>query len=262
MILQGVHGRRVAVTVLLLGTTLPSCPRADSTAAGHVRVAVAGNFAVPFEAMAGRFAQASGVAVESVSGSTGQLYAQIRNGAPFDVFLAADTVRPARLEAEDLVVAGSRFTYAVGQLVLFAPGWDSVGPPEEELQRRTIPHLAIANPTTAPYGAAAREALMHWGLWEQWEPLVVRGENVVQTFQFVASGAADAGFVARSLVVDEPPHRFRVVPPSAYSPIRQDAVLLRSAGDRTSAEALLRFLRSDEGVRILAEFGYRAGGAR
>lgn len=238
--------------LLVLGA---SCENGGASPAA-VRAAVAGNFALPFEELSQRFTEETGVGVEVVVGSTGQLYAQIRNGAPFDVFLAADTVRPARLEAEGMTVAGSRGPYAIGRLVLYAPGWDSVQSVESELRQRRFRHLAIANPRTAPYGEAARAVLVRWGLWERLAPSVVRGENVMQAYQFVVSGAAEAGLIALAHVVHEPRSTYAMVPASVYAPIRQDVVVMRTAADLAAADALAGFLRGPLGRTIIRRFGY------
>ncbi len=230
--------------------------RADRGSTGVVRVAVAGNFAAPHEELARRFRAASGFEVETSIGSTGQLYAQIVNGAPYDVFLAADVDRPQRLAAGLLAGPESRFTYAVGRLALYAPTWDSVGSPEDELRTRRFAHLAIANPATAPYGAAAQSVLTRWGLWREFESRIVRAENVAQAFQFVESGAAEVGFVARSQVTDRDARHYAVLPSDWHQPIRQDAVLLRPGAGNPAARAFLRFLQSDEGREVITSFGY------
>jgi molybdate transport system substrate-binding protein len=219
-------------------------------------VAVAGNFAAPFEVLAEQFTATSGVKVNVSIGSTGQFYAQIGNGAPFDVFLAADAARPERLETDGLTVPGTRFTYAVGRLAYYAPTRDSVRDAEFELLNHPVRHLAVANPQTAPYGAAAREVLTQWGLWDKLHPVMVRGANVAQTFQFVESGAAEAGFVALSQVIQKDEKRYWIVPASHHIPIQQDAVLLASGADNPGARRLLDFLRSDGAREVIASFGY------
>ena len=221
-----------------------------------VSAAVAGNFAAPFEALVEQFTDTSGVKVEVSVGSTGQLYAQIRNGAPFDVFLAADAARPERLEREGLTVPRSRFTYAVGRLAFYAPTRDSVRDAEFELLSYPVRHLAVANPQTAPYGAATREVLTQWGLWNKLQPVIVRGANVAQTFQFVESRAAEAGFVALSQVIQKDDKRYWIVPASHHIPIQQDAVLLTYGADNLEARRLLDFLRSDAARDVITSFGY------
>jgi molybdate transport system substrate-binding protein len=245
-----------SLVLALLASSCAGRPPADRPS-DVVRAAVAGNFAAPQRALARRFRETSGIRVETSIGSTGQLYAQIANGAPYDVFLAADTIRPHRLEAEGLAVPGSRFTYAVGRVVLYAPGWDSIGSGRLALRTRAFQHLAIANPETAPYGTAARAVLMEWGLWDSMLPRVVRAENVAQAFQFVESGAAEVGIVALSQVTDRNPEHYAVLPNGLYPPIQQDAVLLRPGEDHPGAQAFLSFLRSDAGRQVIARYGYQ-----
>ena len=243
---------------IVLGLLLSSCGPSESSGESPavMRVAVAGNFASPQAELAVLFQTATGVEIETSLGSTGQLYAQIANGAPFDIFLAADTLRPKLLEEEGRTVRNTRFTYAIGRLVLYAPSWDSVRAGEHELRSRPIRHLAIANPLTAPYGAAAREVLERWGLNDEYETRIVRGENVAQTFQFVESGASEAGFVALSYVFSRDPRDYWIVPDSLHQPIRQDAVLLQHGQSNPPARDYLEFLQSEEGKRVIAGYGY------
>ncbi len=250
------HLLRAVALVLWLG--ISSCSSGDvaEDAPRLVRAAVAANFAVAHEELVRRFQTLSGIEVETSLGSTGLLYTQIANGAPYDVFLAADTARPSRLETEDHVVSGMRFTYAVGRLVLYAPDWDLAGSPEVELGARSFRHLAIANPTTAPYGAAALQAMESWGLRDELQARLVRGESVGQAFQFVKSGAAEAGLVARSQVTDSDTSDYLIVPRGLHRPLRHDAVLLRAGEGNAGARAFLEFLRSEEGRQVIASFGY------
>jgi len=219
-------------------------------------VAVAGNFAAPQAELADSFRTATGVEIETSLGATGQLYAQIVNGAPFDIFLAADTVRPQLLEEQNATVPDSRFTYAVGRLVLYASTWDSVAVGDLQLGSRPIRHLALANPQTAPYGAAAVAVLQHFGLMDEYADRIVRGENVGQAFQFVESGAAEAGFVALSQVFDRAARHYWLVPDSLHAPILQDGVLLRLGQTNPHAQQYLDFIRGETGRRVIASFGY------
>lgn len=221
-----------------------------------LRVAVAGNFANPQAELAAVFESSTGIEVETSLGATGQLYAQILNGAPFDIFLAADTRRPELLSENGIAVDGTRFTYAIGRLVLYAPTWDSVRAGDLELRSRTIQHLAIANPQTAPYGAAAVEVLEHWGLDEDYRARIVRGENIPQAFQFVESGASEAGFVALSHVLERDRRNYWIVPDSLHARIRQDAVLLQHGKSNPFARDYLEFLQSEAGKRVIGRFGY------
>lgn len=225
---------------------------AGPAAAGEVTVAVASNFAEPAAAIAARFEAASGHRVVLAPGSTGKHFNQIAHGAPFAVFLAADAARPERLETEGLAVAGSRFTYAVGRLVLWSPQpglVDSVG---AVLAGGGFAHLALANEDLAPYGRAARQALEALGLWDALAARLVRGENIAQAYAFVAAGAAEIGFVARSQALGGSAW---LVPAHLHEPIVQQAVLLR---DEPAARAFWAFLRSDEARAIITSSGYDA----
>ena len=202
---------------------------ASGTIADEVKVAVAANFTAPMQAIAPAFEKATGHKLLASFGATGQFYAQINNGAPFDVLLAADDTTPARLEREGATVPGSRFTYAMGTLVLWSaqPGYvDAQG---AALKTGDFKHLALANPKLAPYGLAATQVLDKLGLTAQLQPRFVQGENIAQTFQFVATGNAPLGFVALSQVMEDGKIRKGSawqVPASLHDPIRQDAVLL------------------------------------
>ncbi len=228
--------------------------------AGEVTVAVASNFLSPFKQLIPEFERESGHHVRTVSGSTGKLYAQILHGAPFDVFLAADSARPRRLEKDGQAVAGTRFTYVQGKIVLWSADPKRIGTDGKNiLHRRNFKHLALANPKTAPYGKAAVTALQRLNLWEALSPLIVRGENIGQTFHFVATGNAEIGLVALSQVMDP---RLTIkgsqwrVPEDLYDAIDQDAVLLTHGQSNPAARALLRFLQSDRARRIIQLYGY------
>ncbi len=232
---------------------------ASGASAGEVSVAVAANFTAPLEAIAAAFTAATGHRVVVCGGSTGMLYAQITQGAPFDVLLAADAATPARIEEDELAVTGTRRTYAVGRLVLWSARPDFVDERGEVLRGDGFTHLAIANPDLAPYGAAAHETLVALGLAERLAPRLVTGQNVAQTFQFISSGSAELGFVARSQVWRD--GRLTsgsgwLVPAGFHSPLRQDAVLLRRGEDNPAAVALLKFLQEPAAVAIIAAFGY------
>ena len=238
--------------LLVTATTLIS----GQAMADEIRIAVASNFAGAIKAAVGLFEAESGHRVTLAFGSTGKHYAQIRNGAPFDAFFAADARRPELLEKESLAIAGSRFTYAVGKLVLWSPATAYVDSQGKVLKQGTFRHLAIANPELAPYGIAAREVLTEHGLWDKLERRLVRGENISQAFQFVASGNAQLGFVAWSQV-KRPGHvvkgSYWDVPPALYSPIEQQAVLLK---DTEAGRAFMSFMRSEKAIRIIRDHGY------
>lgn len=223
----------------------------------EVHVAVAQNFALPFAEIARQLEAASGLRVVTTTGSTGALYAQIVAGAPFAVFLAADEERPRRLVDEGLAVAESRFTYARGRLALWRPGLE-IEDGAALLAGGDFAHLAIANPATAPYGRAARQALETLGLWPAVEAKVVLGGDVGQAYQFVATGNADLGLVARSQLDHESEGSAWLVPERFHAPIEQQAVLLASAAGDEAAIEVLDWLRGPEAQRVLERFGYGA----
>ena len=230
--------------------------------AAEVTVAVAANFAAPMQQIARAFAQDTGHQAVLSMGATGSFYAQIRNGAPFHVFLSADDETPQRLEREGLAVAGTRFTYAIGQLVLWSPQPGRVDDRGEVLRTGALPRLAIANPRLAPYGQAAMQVLDRLGVTAQWQPRLVVGENIAQAYQFVATGNASLGFVALSQVLVE--GRIRegsawIVPASLHEPIRQDAVLLPRGQGNPAATALLAYLRGDKARALIRAHGYGLG---
>lgn len=236
---------------LFLALTLVSTP----TAAAEVSAAVAANFTRPAEALAAAFTAKTGDTISFSFGATGGLYAQISQGAPFEVFLAADARRPAQAVADGLGVEGTVFTYAVGTLVLYGPGLDLTDG-EVVLKTGDFQHLAVADPNTAPYGAAALETISALGLTEALAPKLVTGENITQTLQFVESANAELGFVALSQVIDKPPAQVWRVPAALHAPIAQDAVLLKAGANNPAARAFLTFLQSDEGRAIIATYGY------
>jgi molybdate transport system substrate-binding protein len=227
--------------------------------AGEVSVAVAANFSAPMQKIAAAFEQDTGHKVALSFGSTGRFYAQIRNGAPFQVLLAADDETPARLESEGLGLAGSRFTYAVGKLVLWSKQPNLVDDKGEVLRTQKFAKLALADPKLAPYGAAAMEVMIKLGVLETLKPKLVQGENIAQTYQFVATENAQLGFIALSQV-------FAVgrvtqgsswrVPDSLYTPIRQDAQVLSTAKDNPAASALMQYLRGAKARAIIQSYGY------
>ena len=240
--------------MLLAALLLGSAPL--PLAADQIRVAVASNFRQAMAAAAERFEHSSGHEVVLIPGSTGKHYAQIRNGAPYDAFFAADVDKPLRLEEERRIVPGSRFTYAIGQLVLWSADPDLVDPAGEVLKSDRFRHLAIANPDLAPYGAAARSVLQALGRWGALAPKLVRGENIEQTFQFIISGNAELGFAARSqLAVPGRDFAGSSWQPSnaLYPPIEQQAVLLQ---DSPAGRALLAFMQGEEARAIIRAYGY------
>ncbi|MCM2252240.1 MAG: molybdate ABC transporter substrate-binding protein [Ramlibacter sp.] len=247
---------RFAFFTLAILAALASVARA-----GEVAVAVASNFMAPMQAIARDFEKETGHKAVLAFGATGNFYAQIRSGAPFMLLLAADQATAARLEKEGLSVAGSRYTYATGRLVLWSAQPGLVDDKGEVLARGDFRHIALANPTLAPYGAAAVETLTRLNLLERLRPRFVLGENISQTFQFVATGNAPLGFVALSQVtVDGRIGRGSgwVVPAALHAPIRQDAVVLTRGKDSAAAAALAAFLRGERARAIIRSFGYEA----
>lgn len=223
-------------------------------------VAVAANFVPALEALGREFEATSPHALKIVSGSTGKLYAQIVNGAPFDVFLAADTERPRRLEASGAGVPGTRFTYATGRLA----AWSAAPERSDDdlaamLGQRSVRRISIANPALAPYGVAARQVISALGIDDVVEGRIVMGENVLHAFAIVVTGNADVGIVALATVLASRSQHggtFVEIPTSLHEPIRQDAVLLRHGQTNDAALAFIRFLQSDSARQRLADFGY------
>jgi molybdate transport system substrate-binding protein len=234
-----------ALTLLLAGAP---------AAAGEVKAAVAANFTAAMKEIAPAFEAATGHTLVASYGSTGKIYAQIKNGAPFEVFLAADQKRPQMLEEEG--VASGRFTYAVGRLVLWSADPDLVDAEGAVLKSGSFRHLAIANPVTAPYGAAAMQVIERLGLQDALEPKLVRGDNIAQTYQFVATKNAELGFVALAQVALDPAGSRWSVPAELHDPIRQDAVLLDKGKDNPAAVALMEYLKGPEARAVIERFGY------
>ncbi|WP_245972438.1 molybdate ABC transporter substrate-binding protein [Rhodovulum iodosum] len=230
----------------------------DPARAGETLAAVAANFTEAAKEIGTAFADATGHTVSYSFGPTGQIYTQITQGAPFELFLAADQARPERAEAEGYAVPGARFTYAVGQLVLWSPdparvaGRDALAAPD-------LTHIAIANPRTAPYGAAAVEVMRALGVYDALAPKLVEGKSISQAHQFVATGNAEVGFVALSQIVGHDAGSRWAVPQEMYTPIRQDAVLLAAGADSAAAKAYLAFLQGPEARAIIARYGYGTG---
>lgn len=232
---------------------------AAPTQAAEVMAAVAANFTAPMKMLAKSFEQDTGHKLVLSFGSTGSFYAQIKNGAPFDVLLAADSDTPLRLEKDGLGVAGSRFTYATGRLVLWSPKAGVVDDQGSVLRSGKFQRLAIANPKLAPYGAAAMQVLANLGLEATVQPKLVQGENIAQAYQFTASENAQIGFVALSQVFMQG-HISQgsawVVPAHLHAPLQQDAIVLRKGQDNPGAQALMVYLQSEKARRTLQTFGY------
>lgn len=227
--------------------------------ADEVQVAVAANFTAPIKAIAADFEKDTGHTLVAAYGSTGQFYAQINNGAPFDVFLAADDSTPAKLEQEKAIVPGSRFTYAIGTLALWSakPGYvDAKG---DVLSQGAYKHLAIANPKAAPYGLAATQVLEKLKLTEATKAKLVEGQNITQAYQFVSTGNAELGFVALSQIYQDgkvTQGSAWIVPAALHEPIRQDAVILNKGKDNPAAKALIDYLKTPKATALIKSYGY------
>jgi len=221
-------------------------------------VAVAANFVPPFREVAMEFEKVTGHTLQVASGSSGAFFTQIKNGAPFDVFFSADNERPKLLEEEGLGVKGSRFTYAIGRLVLWSPD-PSLVKGEDTLRSEKFKHLAIADPKTAPYGVAAKQAMQKLEVWESIQSRLVLGESLGQTMSFVESGNAELGFLALSQVMD-PKIKGKGgrwdVPVNLHEPIQQDVVLLTKGKDNAAAKALMEFVGGQQAKAIIERYGY------
>ena len=245
------HRSTIAAALL---AALFSCAHAD-----EVTVAVAANFTAPVQKIAQMFEADTGHKATLSFGATGKFYAQIANGAPFDVFLAADDTTPAKMEQENRTVANTRFTYAIGRLVLYSAQPGYVDDKGEVLKTGDFKHIAIANPKLAPYGLAAQQTLQKMGVLDKLQPRFVMGENIGQSYQFVASGNAPLGFVALSQVMADgkiSQGSAWVVPADLHDPIRQDAVVLQRAAHNPAAKALAQYLQGDKARAVIRAYGY------
>jgi molybdate transport system substrate-binding protein len=246
-----------ALWLFFLGVTLVAALVACASKQETLNVAVAANFTEPAKEIGQLFQQTTGKTVLPSFGSTGQLLAQITQDAPFDVLLAADQESPRKAIAAGFAVQESLFTYAVGRVVLFSGNLD-LSHGEDVLRSGRFERLAIANPAIAPYGAAAVEALKSMALYEQLRGRFVQGNDIAQTFQFVETGNAELGFVALSQVLGKSHQSVWTVPDNLYSPIRQDAVLLKKAERKETARAFIAFLKSEPAMKIIEKYGYRS----
>lgn len=250
---------------LFLGALLCSSIGCSSARAAELQIAVASNFISTLKPLIKAFEASYPHTIKSSSGSTGQLFAQIAHGAPFDIFLAADSYYPQQLENRGLGVQGTRVTYAIGKLVLWSNQPQSK-PLLNRLKRGAFSHLAIANPYTAPYGVAARQSLENLQLWEKLQDKIIKGNNAGQAFQFVASGNADMGLVALAQVrVWQEQHnradtaknnRLWAIPQALYQPITQQAILLTHGEDNPAAVTFLHFLQTPQAQTIIRRAGY------
>ena len=232
---------------------------ATSLRAEGAMVAVAANFSAPMQQIAALFQKETGHRIKLSFGASGGIYAQIKNGAPFDLFLSADQLTPQKLEAEGLGVPNSRFTYATGQLVLWSKQEGLVDAKGHVLQNKSIQRIALANPKLAPYGAAAMETMTNLGLLKELQSKLVQGDNIAQTYQFVSTQNAQIGFVALSQVFANgkiTSGSAWIVPGNLHQPIQQDVILLRKGQDNKAATALLLYLKGEQAKKIMKSFGY------
>ena len=239
-------------TLSLIVSTLAS--------AAEVKVAVAANFAQTLKEISTVFEKDTGHKIAITQGSTGKLYAQISQGAPFDVLLSADDETPEKLVAEGKAINGTRFTYAIGRLALWSPKPDLVDEGGQVLKTDKFRFLAIANSRVAPYGRAAVQVMQKLGVLASIEPRVVQGESITQTFQFISTGNAQLGFVALSQINENGKLKSGsawIVPENMHEQLRQDAVLLNPGKDSAGASAFLNFLKSDKAKKIIAAHGYQ-----
>lgn len=230
-----------------------------TVSAGELYVAVAANFTKPIKQLEQMFEKQYAHSLMVSLGSTGQLYAQIQHGAPYEVFLAADTKRPQLLIDKGMATRESFFIYAVGELVLWSTQSDLIDSEAQVLNRGNFQYLAIVNPKTAPYGAAAQQVLQKQGVWEQLQAKIVQGHNITQTYQFIATGNAELGFIALSqylVTKDKLKGSHWRVPQTLYDPIEQGAVLLKKGATNPVAQAFLDFLQSPAAIKVIEDFGY------
>jgi len=231
----------------------------NSAWADEVQVAVAANFTAPIQAIAKDFEKDTGHKLVAAYGATGQFYAQIKNGAPFEVFLAADDSTPEKLENEGAGVKGSRFTYAVGTLALWSAKAGYVDDQGEVLKKNQYKHLSIANPKAAPYGLAATQVLDKLQLTDATKGKIVEGQNITQAYQFVSTGNAELGFVALSQIYKDgkvSEGSAWIVPSNLHEPIKQDALILNKGKDSAAAKALVEYLKGPKAAAVIKSYGY------
>ena len=247
--------RRLAPLFAILAAAVAALS-ATSSSAREVPVAVAANFTEPAKEIAAAFKARTGDVAVLSFGASGQFYTQMTHGAPYEVFLSADADRPQKAEQDGIAVPGSRFTYAVGRLVLVSKTPGLIDPAAAILAAGRFEKLSIADPAAAPYGTAAIQTLQHLGLYDHLKPKIVQGASITQAYQFVETGAAEIGFVALSQVINEKGGSRWTVPAVDHAPIEQQAVLLKTGEADPAARAFLAFLRSPPAVAIIRRYGY------
>lgn len=246
----------IKISLAIIATLLSSF----AAHAAEVKVAVAANFAQPMKEIAAEFEKDTGHKLNLTQGATGKFYAQISNGAPFEVLLSADDETPSRLVKEGKAIAGSQFTYAIGRLALWSPDASFVEQGGDVLKTDKFKFIAIANAKVAPYGRAAVQTMQKLGVLMKIEPRVVQGESISQTFQFVTSGNAQLGFVALSQIWENGKLKTGsawVVPEAMHEQLKQDVVLLNSGKDSQAAAALVEYLKSDKARKFIERYGYK-----
>ena len=239
---------------------LIGCLAVTGVQADEVQVAVAANFTAPIQAIASDFEKDTGHKLIAAYGATGQFYTQIKNGAPFEVFLAADDSTPEKLEKEGDIVPGSRFTYAIGTLALWSAKDGYVDDAGQVLEKNQFKHLSIANPKAAPYGLAATQVLAKLGLTDKVKDKIVEGQNITQAYQFVSTGNAELGFVALSQIFKDGKVSHGsawIIPESMHDPIKQDAVILKKGENNPAAKALTEYLKGPKAEAIIKSYGYQ-----
>lgn len=244
--------RTLMFVIMLLLVAVPGL-------AADLHLAVAANFNAPMEQLKPLFEKASGHKLIISYGTVGKFYAQIKNGAPFELLISADDETPIRLEKDGLALPETRFTYAIGKLMLWSTKPGLVDAKGEVLKRTDFKRLAIASPKLAVYGAAGVEVMKKLGVYEQLQQKLVFGENISQTYQFIATANADLGFVALSQIYKNGSYAAGShwqVPSNLYPQIRQDAVLLTKGRDNPAGKALLAFLKAQETRKIIRSYGY------
>ncbi len=239
-----------------LATILTAIVVATPASAAETQVAVAANFTEPAREIATAFQKATGHTAVLSFGSSGTFYAQMAHGAPFEVFLSADADRAKKAEQDGLGVPGSRFTYAIGRLVLYSMTPGLVDDGGAILRSGRFTHISIADPTAAPYGVAAIQTMTRLGVAAALTPKIVKGSSITQAYQFVATGAAELGFVAQSQVINVPGGSRWLVPTTLHKPIDQQAVLLWTGAKNPAAAAFVRFLKGPEAVTVIKRYGY------